>query len=94
MAYGIRIRDAAGNITLDTTHRAGRIIGSLHSGTAAGSITVPGFAQGEGFGIAVPFLGAGVFCPIVTVSGTTLSWDWDANSFGYRSNSLILYGVR
>jgi len=92
--YGIRVRDAAGNITLDTSYRAGRIIGMLQSGTNPGSINVPGFSQGEGFAIAVPFQGSGVFCPTVTVSGTTLSWDWNGNGIGYRSDSLIVYGVR
>ncbi len=92
--YGLIIRDGNGNVILDPTVRAGRIIGSFMSGLSPGSIHVPEFVtQGAGFGIALPLGGSNYFCPMVDVDGQTLRWYWD-NNMGFTANSLIFYGVR
>lgn len=98
MAYGLRVWNAAGLLTVDTSYRMGRILGIAYTGVVAGSIVVPGFVQGTPFGFAIPIDRPGsqqfVKGPTVTISGTTLSWTFDADYQQYKLNHLIYYGVR
>lgn len=100
MAHGVRITNQAGGTLLDTTQRAGRFIGSVATSGSNGSIVVPEFSQGAPFAVVLdnnstitdiytfkPWL------PVVTISGTTLSWDYDGAGAGYRADSNIVYGV-
>lgn len=100
MAFGAQVLDALGRTLLDTTMRSGRFLGSVETSGTNGSITVPAFAQGAPFAVVLdanlsitdiytfkPWL------PIVTISGTTLSWDYSAAGSAYRANATIIYGV-
>ena len=98
MSHGIEVRDAAGNIIFDSTWRLGRILGSVQSGTAAGSVNVTAnYGNGSLFAFAVDIstpaqVSSG--CPAVYVSGNTVSWNWPAkDGLGFRKNSLIMWGV-
>lgn len=100
MTYGVQIFDEDGHTLLDTSQRAGRFIGSVETNGLNGSIVVPEFSQGTPFVVVLdnnstitdiytfrPWL------PLVTISGTTLSWNYDGAGASYRANSNIVYGV-
>lgn len=76
MAYGIRIRDAAGNIVLDTsdsTKRIARLLGVISTGTSSGS---QAFDAGGGqlcFTVVSSFVGYSQG-PDVQLSGNTIIW--------------------
>lgn len=91
MAYSIRVKNAAGQVTFDPLTNAGRLLGSVSVDTS-GSMTVPGFADGVAW--------AAGQCQFLerprkftlSISGTTLSWALDP-----APNSpfiLIYYGIR
>lgn len=91
MAWGLRTRDAAGNIIVDYTDRLMRVLGIVSSGTGAGSVSAPGFSQGTPFFVTVPKSGSfdnGTFIANVSISGTTLSW-----TNPYARDCFIIYGV-
>ena len=104
MAYGLRVWDASGNLIVDASTRLGRIIGWIPEAQALsnGSITVPEFSEGTPFSLflnpqaAVEFysksqpVGPYGF-PVVTFSGNTMSWTYDANII--RQPVAIAYGV-
>ncbi len=91
MTYGVRTFDEAGNIILDTNSRMGRVLGTAQSGTTPGSLVHAGFAVGEPFCIVIP-TGTGVQwgTPLVSFSGTTMSWSWPRAA---KTNCKLLYGV-
>lgn len=107
MPAGIQTFDASGNLILDLTDRITRLIGSVVTGTVAGSIVVPEFSQGTPFFAVVDtgvlsggwdYTGSGTAPMVPTISGTTLSWDRPRNAPGaaYHSNPrsvTIFYGV-
>lgn len=104
MSYGFRVWDAAGNLTLDLSTRCGRIIGIGDPGPNDGTWNIPEFAQGIPF---TAFLNPNAITefvsgqqvygyPIVSVSGTTLSWTYQRGGvFGpvVYQGALIAYGV-
>jgi len=93
MAFGLRVRDSSGAITLELTDRLPRILGSVSTGTAPGSRSVPDFAGRQPFYFFVPNTVTGdVFNhPVISVSGTTLSWTFVVATF--RAGGTIHYGV-
>lgn len=95
MAFGLKIWDELGNVVLDTNVRVGRIIGQVTSGTSAGSISVPDFAQGTPWFIVQPITSAGFTAevPNVTISGNTLSWTFPLAPNYTSISSIISYGV-
>lgn len=83
---GMRVRDRfSGLVTLEITDRLTRTIGSFNTGTAGGSINVPAFAEGAGYACILeapdPSNNLNTFYrfPRVTISGTTMSWDFPGN---------------
>lgn len=75
MAYGLVVRDAAGNVILDTSTRLTRILGTFNTGTSNGSITDGNLAQGTPFWFISDGYGSGDgFTADISVSGTTISW--------------------
>jgi len=89
---GLQVFGADGKLQVDIGQRIGRIIGKFNTGTSPGSITVPDFAQGSPFYLISLFnSGVTVFGPVVTISGTTLSWTFDRTP---AEAGLITYGVR
>lgn len=100
MSYGIRIYDESGRTLLDSSHRSGRFLGSISTSGANGSISVPAFAQGTPFAVVLDenFSITDIYTfkpwlPLVNISGTTLSWNYDAAGSAYRANAQIVYGV-
>lgn len=88
---GLRLRDGAGNLIVDTSTRTGQILGSqpIDSTNQSGSLTHGGFANGTPF-----FMlngGPADADPAVSFSGTTMSWA--KNTVGPDNwGGSILYG--
>ncbi|TZG23884.1 hypothetical protein [Sphingomonas montanisoli] len=95
MAYGLRIWDAAGNLELDISTNAGRIVATIETGATSGSQDVPGFATGAPFWTIMPLGGlayGNLILPSVSRTGTTLTWTY-ASGTG-PVNCIIICGVR
>lgn len=95
MAYGLRVWDASGNLTLDTSTRLGRVLGYVEV-TTDGSLTVPGFSTGTAFA-RVNTTGNSVgpdaeysWPPNISISNNTLSWSYPSSTKG---PAVIIYGV-
>ncbi|NIF28323.1 hypothetical protein F3J44_18300 [Pantoea sp. Tr-811] len=99
MPQGLQVWDAQGRLILDVTDRLSRILGQVATGSAAGAIAVPEFAAGYGTPWAfVQQRNAsanqfGKRCARVTISGTTLSWDFPGLSSWEILPAVIQYGV-
>lgn len=94
MPAGLQVWDAAGNLVVDITTRLSRFLGSVNSGTSAGSISVPDLVQGTPFYFVIISGGAvpvGSFGPEVTFSGTTMSWTFAPGRTPLAAT--IFYGV-
>lgn len=104
MPHGLQTWDAAGVLSFDTDTITGRYLGSVFTGTANGSVVVPGFTTGTPWFFCAKGTTAGdttVVCvPFVSVSGTTLSWSFtDFKSLNTSANAprvgcQVFYGVR
>jgi len=93
MGQGLQIWDGSGNLVLDTAHRLTRILGMFDTGTSDGSVSFPGLATGTGFYVKLtPDLGNAP--PVVTISGTTVSWTFNNVSAPYRRAAKVMVGVR
>ena len=89
MAAGLKIWDASGNLIVDLTTRIGRVVAVQAVGAnSTGSVTVSQLAQGDPFTAFLTNVLSGK--PLVTVSGTTVSWSPDAQGFAAGN---ILIGV-
>lgn len=93
MAFGLRVKDASGNVHLDLSRRLGRILGFTDTGAAnSGSVTDANLALGNPFFFSVPLSAAVTyFSPQISFSGTTLNWAW-TNTI-YQTSSRIFYGI-
>lgn len=76
MAYGIRIRDASGNVVLDNNERIARCLAVLSVGVGSGSQAFNAADVGGGTLCAICQAGFNSFYQenVVTVSGNTVSW--------------------
>ena len=91
MPLGLQVFDASGNVIVDTSTRLGRILGVTNTNTSTGSLVNSNFSTGTPFWYAIPLLRNDVhFGPLITVSGNTLSWDYQGRTF---VNHRIVYGV-
>jgi hypothetical protein len=88
MAAGLQIFDASGAVVVDLSDRPGRILGAASATTSSatygnnGSVTDARLANGTPFYIITPFFGFfgdDFGYPIVTFSGTTMSWNYVDN---------------
>lgn len=98
MAVGLRCWDSAGLMTVNITSRLSRLHGSVITGTSSGSISVPKFSQGTPYHIAAmdPSYSGGLWGagkPYITISGTTLSWDFSSVDPAVRASTQIFYGT-
>lgn len=94
MSFGLEVYGQDGNVTLSVTDRAGRILGSVNSGTSPGSINVPALSSGSPFYILrSEWLGVTLCPPTVTISGTQISWTFADPTFTDRVAAEIFYGV-
>ena len=95
MPVGLMGWDVGGKVRIDMTRRYCRFFGSFRV-TANGSRNIPQLSQGTPFFITVPVgsLGVNGKMPVVTVSGTTISYQylWNQQS-GFSAATDIYYGV-
>ncbi len=93
MPAGFQCWDENGTLLYDTTTNMGRILGTISTGGVNGSLSVPAFSQGTPFAFPVLVLSdaasVDVFQPLVTISGTTLSWTYPRGS----GQATIVYGT-
>ncbi|MDF9616156.1 hypothetical protein P5705_00720 [Pseudomonas entomophila] len=88
MKIGLQTWNEAGSPNLDTTNRLGTLLGSVVTGTRAGSLIVPQLAQGEPFYFYHPELlptrnahldqPYELVYPLVKLEGQVLSWSFPA----------------
>lgn len=97
MPIGIVTRDASNNVIMDTTVRCGRVTGTYDVPVTNGSITVVGADTGLVFATLVSIdtgsPTAFKFNPVLTISGSTISWDWGSASNTYKRACRLVYGV-
>ena len=92
MAAGLQVWDASGHLVLDVTDPISRLSGtaSIPAGST-GSVTVPNASQGS-IWYAVLVNGGSTYCPVVSVSGSTISWS-PATIFTPAVDAILLYGT-
>ena len=77
MPAGLEVYDASGRPVVRLTDRLGAIVGVFSTGTAAGSINIPGLARGAPFYVVQTGWSSAVVAsnlPQISISGTTVSW--------------------
>lgn len=100
MTVGLRVRDpATGVVQVEVTDRVTKVLGTLETGTAAGSITVPEFANGTPWVIALDYLAGNAVVDNLamtpTINGLTLSWAVTGQMFPSRPprSMVLVYGI-
>jgi hypothetical protein len=90
MPAGLIVRDASGDVLLDTTTRTFRFLGFRHlaSGDGAGSVTPAGAGTGDLFYFLIPSTIRG-HLPVITVTSTMISWNMGA----FDDPADLIYGV-
>lgn len=90
MDAGYQVWNASGILITDTTDRMGTLLGIVTlTGGVSGSVTNAAFADGAPFWCATPLVTFNTFAPLITPSGTTLSWSWPITG----ADHILLYGV-
>lgn len=85
---GLRIHNASGLVTIDTTTSTHRVLGIVTTVSGVSdSVTDADLATGTPFALIVSGYG-----PAVSVSGTTVSWSYAGGRAGGGS-VIIAYGV-
>ncbi len=93
MGQGLQVWDAAGNQIVDVSDRLGRVLGvTTLTGGTDGSVSNAGLATGTPFWACIPVATGAAPTPGISVSGTTLSWDFEAG-IGYAPSYRLIYGV-
>ena len=96
MTAGLQCFSAQGQLIVDITDNLPRFIGSVFTGTAAGSIAIPAFAGGRGFAYSTDttdtYPGDAVNRPIFQITASGISWSWGSGPPVQRPTT-ILYGV-
>lgn len=91
MTVGIQTFNSSGQLQLDTSHGISRVIGIITATAAgSGSVSLPSGYGSYWFHVA-PSNGS-QYSPVVSISGTTLSWN-PATIFGPAVDCTIIYGV-
>ena len=92
MPSGLQVWNAAGALVFDTPDRMSRIIGITTIGaTDSGSIALP-TGMGDYWWFTFPSDGTGFYTPVITVSGSMLSYN-PATIFGPAKDCTLIYGV-
>lgn len=91
MAYGLEVRDSAGNVVVTLSNRLTKILGTVDV-SASGSLTLPAAPAGNAYWCwfrpaNVNFTGNP---PFVRVSGGSLLWTYGA---GTAQAGTIMYGA-
>ncbi len=96
MSAGLMVWDQNGNVRVDMTRRYCRFFGSIRV-SQNGSINIPELAQGMPFFVITPVGSLGIHGkkPVVTVSGTVMSYQylWVQTGGDYSATVDIYYGV-
>lgn len=96
MPYALQVFDGQGQTVVDTGRRLGIILGVVDTGTADGSINVPGFGRGTPFFFMSPLaeLANLDLVPGAGTSGQTLTWQFVGGTAKSRRVSVrIYYGI-
>lgn len=92
MPSGMQMWDPSGNLIIDTSMHLGRILGIASlSGPTNGSQSNSGLATGTPFWILTCLSASSVRQPVISVSGTTISWDFEGAGAGLSWR--LVYGV-
>lgn len=98
----MKVWNAAGVLTLDSTTRVGKILGNFSIGGAGtsqtGSVTDSGLSMGTPFYFATITSGFPGYdkYPLFSFSGTTLNWsypDADSTYLSSRPTHDVIYGI-
>ncbi len=90
MAYGLRVKDASGNVKLDTSHRISRLRYVTYvSAGASGSVDLADIAGLSSLEVCIAVNGTGV-SHTVTRAGTTISWSPN-NGTRFSSADTLVY---
>lgn len=77
MAFGLRIKDAAGAIQVQYTDSLPRIVAEFYTGTSDGAVNIPelsGAASSTYFVLGGNQIASFLNMPEITISGTVVSW--------------------
>jgi len=94
MPQGLQIWDASGNLILDTSSHIGRVLGvATLTGGTNGSVTDANFSTGTPFWHLQPNATYPTKLPDITISGTTLNWNFQAGYTWSGMSFKLIYGV-
>lgn len=92
MPQGMQIWNAAGVLVLDLADKVSRLSGTVNiPAGSTGSVNVPNASQGS-IWYAVLVNGGSQYFPIVTISGSTISWS-PSTLLTPAVAAVMLYGV-
>lgn len=89
MAYGIVIRNAAGQIVLDNNERIARQVGHFVTGTNDGALAFDA-GGGQLAYILLSNFQTTYVGPSITVSGNVISWSFGGNPVRFSVELLVL----
>lgn len=93
MPQGLEVYNPDGSLQFSTVNRVYRMIAAQVTGTADGSVNVPGLsAQGTPV-VAVTPTATGNVPPSASVSGDTVSWTFSGTPVPNRRDSSLFIGV-
>jgi len=93
MPAGMQVFDAAGNLLIDITTRLSRVIGTQAiAAGSSGSLVVPNAGQGAIWWAICPS-SASRYVPLVSLSGSTISWSPNGSYPGSAVDALLIYGL-
>lgn len=94
MGAGLRLWNVYGDLILDTNSRFNRVLDIVTlPATGTGSFSDAGFSQGDPWWAitgAGPITAFSTVAPDISVSGTTLSWNWGTAP---PASITLIYGV-
>lgn len=92
MPAGLQMWDPAGNLIVDISMRLGRVLGvAALTGGVNGSAVNDGLTTGTPFWMLTCITSPLVRQPVISVSGSTISWDF--GGLGGGLNWRLVYGV-
>lgn len=90
MTQGLQLFNANGGLILNVTDSLTRVLGTVQSGTVAGSITDINLLTGTPW--CVVYNEIGVQCWQITFNGAVMSWTFIPGAYWAR-DSVLTYGV-
>lgn len=93
MPVGMQVFDGSGNLIIDVTTRLSRIIDSVViAAGSTGSINVPNSGEGTVW-YALYTTNGNRYAPVITISGSTISWSPRSGFPGGAIDVTMLYGL-